>query len=109
MFHLTKHEKGALLFLTAVIVCGAFLNETFKHDPRWLAWLNDQEKFVYRTDVNASSFEELVRVPYIGEKAARRIVEYRSQNGQFRSWDEVKTATGIFPSVFSKAVGYLKI
>jgi competence protein ComEA len=48
-----------------------------------------------RLKLDEASLEDLVGLPGIGEARATRIIEYRSQNGSFRSLDELGEATGM--------------
>ena len=109
MIYLTKHEKAVLFSLAAVVLCGSLLNFAFKSSPKLLAVLNNEEKFVYKTDVNTATFDELVDVPYIGEKTARKIIEHRKEHGPIRSLVELKLITGLHPTSLEKASKYLKI
>lgn len=48
-----------------------------------------------KIDINKATEEELMRIPTIGYKIAKGIVEYRKTNGRFRSIDELKQIKGI--------------
>ena len=48
-----------------------------------------------RVNLNTATAEDLVRLKGIGEKTATAIVEYRDQNGPFRSVDELLQVKGI--------------
>ena len=45
-------------------------------------------------DLNSATTEELARLPGIGEATARKIVEYREQNGPFRRTEEIIIVDG---------------
>jgi hypothetical protein len=108
MLYLTKHEKTVLVVLAVVVVCGSLLNITFK-SARLTQWIEDREHFLRKTDVNAAGFEELVRVPYIGEKSAQRIIDHRQKFGAIRSLQELGLITRLSPGSLEKAGKYLKI
>lgn len=46
-------------------------------------------------NINTASVDELMKLPRIGEKMARRIVEYRQQNGKFKKVYELLNVEGI--------------
>ena len=46
-------------------------------------------------NLNTATIEELTALPGIGEALARRIVEYRAQNGPFQTVDALTNVSGI--------------
>lgn len=46
-------------------------------------------------DINTADEEMLMDLPGVGEEIARRIVEYREQNGPFANVDELLRVSGI--------------
>jgi hypothetical protein len=108
VLHLTKHEKTVLTVFAVVVVCGSALNMAFAQMPRLTAWIEEREHFLHKTDVNAAGLEELVRVPYIGEKSARRILEHREKFGRITSLAELGLITRLSPASLEKAAKYLK-
>jgi predicted DNA-binding helix-hairpin-helix protein len=109
MLYLTKHEKAVLVVLAVVVVGGSLLNVVFLKAPGLTQWIDDRERFLRRTDVNAASLDELVRVPYIGEKSATRIIERRQKFGRITSLQELGLITRLSPENLEKAGKYLKI
>ena len=109
MFYLTKHEKGVLLSLAIIVLCGSIADAVFKSKP-WIARsVSAEGRFVNKTNVNTASFDELVGVPYIGEVTARTIIEYRREKGKIHSLEEIRSVPGIYPSNYMKMIKYLKI
>ena len=51
----------------------------------------------YRVDLNTAEWPELTTLPGIGEKLARRIVEYRDTNGPFKHDESLLEVSGIGP------------
>ena len=50
-----------------------------------------------RIDLNSASWPELCLMPLVGEQLAKRIVEYREENGPFRDFQDLRKVRGIGP------------
>ncbi len=60
-------------------------------------------------DVNTASKELLMYVAGLGETLAKRVVEYRNENGAFTSRGELKNIKGLGPKAFQQSAGFLRI
>jgi protein Tex len=60
-------------------------------------------------DLNTSSWTLLRHVAGITERTALNIVNYRNQNGSFRSRMQVLEVPGVGPKTFEQAAGFLRI
>jgi len=60
-------------------------------------------------DVNTASKELLSYVSGLGSVLAKNIVEYRNQNGSFKTRSELKKVTRLGPKAFEQAAGFLRI
>ena len=60
-------------------------------------------------DLNTASFALLRYVAGINERTALKIVEYRNQNGRFRSRMQLTAVPGFGPKTFEQAAGFLRI
>ena len=60
-------------------------------------------------ELNTASKELLTYVSGLGQKLARSIVDYRNENGAFRSREELKKVSGLGPKAFEQAAGFLRI
>lgn len=94
MFGLTQQERKALLFLLAVILFGIGLHLLFKKDPpvKILPYLYQD---IGKIRLNKADKNMLMNVSGIGEKLAVRILEYRKEQGGFKSIEELKNIKGI--------------
>jgi competence protein ComEA len=58
-----------------------------------------------RININAASVAELTKLPGVGETTAKRIVEYRSANGPFKSCQELNQIKGVGEKTLQKIEG----
>ena len=102
MLYLTKHEKGVLLSLAVIVMCGSVIDAVFKFKP-WIARsVSAEDRFVNRTNVNTADFDELVRVPYIGEVTAHSIMRYRREKAGFVPLTRYGRSPGFIRRIISK-------
>lgn len=62
----------------------------------------DTEKTQEKISLNTASLEELTTLTGIGPSKAQSIIEYRNQNGGFKSIEEIKNVKGIGDAVYEK-------
>ena len=55
-----------------------------------------------QVDLNTSTAKELQQLPGIGKGLAKRIVDYRTTNGPFKSVEELMQVRGIGKKTFAK-------
>jgi uncharacterized protein len=60
-------------------------------------------------DLNTASWALLRYVAGINERVAQKIVEFRNENGRFRSRVQLTAVPGIGPKTFEQAAGFLRI
>jgi competence protein ComEA len=52
--------------------------------------------------INSASVEELDKLDGVGPAIAQRIIDYRTENGGFKSVEEIKLVPGIGDKMFEK-------
>ena len=62
-----------------------------------------------KVSINDASLSELMTINGIGEVKAKSIVEYRNNNGRFKSIEDIKNVSGIGNSTFEKIKNYIKL
>ncbi len=62
-----------------------------------------------KVNINTASAEELDKIPGIGPTKAQAIVDYRTQNGNFKTIEDIQKVKGIKGGTFAKIKDYLKL
>ncbi len=69
----------------------------------------DTEETKGLVNINTASLEELTSLTGIGESKAKKIIEYRSANGLFKTIEDIKNVSGIGDAVFDKIKEYITV
>ena len=111
MVGLTKQEKLVLFILGIVLLAGSGLQYLLKKYPQLTDIVNlvETDKIYPKVDINKAGFQELVDLPYIGPYTAQKIIDYRTQNGPFKTLNQIKFVKGIKEKNFREFSAYLKI
>lgn len=60
-------------------------------------------------NINTATVNELDELDGIGEAKAKAIVEYRNQNGKFKTIEEIKNVSGISEALFEKIKSFITV
>lgn len=69
----------------------------------------DKKSQEEKISINTASLEQLCTIPYIGEKTAQKIIDYRQQNGPFQTLEELMNVKGIGEKKFAKMQEYIRL
>ncbi|MEI8350404.1 MAG: ComEA family DNA-binding protein [Candidatus Omnitrophota bacterium] len=107
MFSLTSYERKVLIFIAALICCGAVLKvlhvnlsrQKAAQETKEIVSTHIQNKNIPAKqiiiNVNTASQEELQALPGVGPEIARRIIEYRQRHGHFLTLGDLEKVKGI--------------
>ena len=100
-------KKGSAIMLGLIVlllclVIGIFIGRNTNSKAALLPVNNDTQGAAntdtaadHRLDINSATKAQLMELPGIGEKLAEQIISYRSQNGDFKSIDDLILVEGI--------------
>ncbi len=90
----TPHEKKAIIFLCSILLLGGILRLT-KYNQNSEYQYQTEEKLL--VNVNLATTQELVKLSGIGEKTAKKIIDFRNEFGDFSSLDDLEKVHGLGP------------
>jgi competence protein ComEA len=64
--------------------------------------VEDESQGSLRVDINTADVEELDELPEVGPSTAQSIIDYRENNGEFRTVGELEEIPGIGPATLEK-------
>ena len=62
-----------------------------------------------KENINKANKEKLMTLPGVGESTALKIIEYRTQNGDYKSIEDLKKVAGIGDSKFNNLEEYVTV
>ena len=94
------------LYITLVTLMLAVSSIAFANEAAPAASSSQQAGVV---NINSADAVQLALLPGVGAKGAQRIVEYRSQHGQFRKTSDLMQVKGIGAKSFERLAPYISL
>ena len=60
-----------------------------------------------KVNINTDNVDELMKLPGVGESLAKKIIDYKNQNGKFKNIEDLKNVSGIGDKKFESLKEYL--
>jgi len=71
--------------------------------------ISKKDDSINKISINSASLNQLCLLPGIGESTAKKIIEYRENNGSFNSLDELMNISGIGEKKYEKLLEYITL
>lgn len=71
--------------------------------------VENSNKSLGKININTSDIENLCELPGVGESLASRIIQYREENGKFKSIEDLKNVSGIGEKKFESLREYIVV
>ena len=68
--------------------------------------LNETQKII---NINKANLQELCTLPGVGESTAKKIIQYRTEHGNFKKIEELKKVSGIGEAKYNELKSFVKI
>jgi len=90
-----------------VFIMGAGVQLLFRRDIAPVRWARSIRQF--KIDINTARVDQLQMLPGIGAALASRILDYRRDNGPFRSLEDLEEVDGITAKRFGRIKGLIDL
>ena len=97
-----------LILSTLFVLClslllgSAFVSAEEKKEMMDEEMMDKKEMMMEKVNINTANMEQLMMLPGVGEGTAKKIIDYRNTNGQFKSLDQLKSIPGIGEKKYEK-------
>ena len=107
MFYLTPQERRFVCMVMIVFIMGAGVQLLLRRDIAPVRWVRSVRDF--KININTARVDELQMLPGIGAKLASRIVDYRHDNGTFKTLDDLENVDGMTDKHYEKIKGLIAL
>ena len=100
MFYLTPQERKFISIIIIVFILGSAVQLLLRRDIAPVRWARSVRTF--KININTARVDQLQMLPGIGASLAGRIVDYRRENGPFKSLEDLQDVDGLTAKRFGR-------
>jgi len=93
MLYLTPQERKFICLIMTVFIMGAAVQLFLRRDIAPVRWARSVRHF--KININNAREDQLQMLPGIGATLAVRILDYRKDNGPFKSLEDLENVDGV--------------
>lgn len=105
-------SEKRLIFITFVgliILLGFALEKGYSEQDAAVDQVSQRRVIDFPIDINVASYEDLLQIPGVGPAKARAIIQFREQNGPFRTIDDLVKVSGIGKVTAQRISSFVKL
>ena len=100
MLYLTPQERKFIAIIMIVFIMGAAVQLLLRRDIAPVRWAKSVRNF--KININTARGEQFQMLPGIGASLAQRIVDYRQENGPFKTLEGLQDVDGLTAKRFGR-------
>jgi competence ComEA-like helix-hairpin-helix protein len=100
MLYLTPQERKFICLIMIVFIMGAGVQLLLRRDIAPVRWAHSVRQF--KININIARADQFQMLPGIGATLARRMVDYRQQNGHFKTLEDIQDVDGLTAKRFGR-------
>jgi len=108
-FSVSEKRLIFVSFVGLVVLLGLALEKTYKKEDTQVNQVTQRRTVEFPMDINTASYEDLLEIPGIGPAKARAIIQFRDQNGPFRTIEDLMKVSGIGKSTAQRIAEFVKL
>ena len=97
-----KILKGVLMLSLVLFLGAGIVSAQEEKEMMDSETMDSKEMMMEKVNINTADMDQLMTIPGVGEETAKKIIDYRNSNGEFKTLDQLKSIPGIGEKKYEK-------